>query len=135
MTNEDKPSLSGIAFWVFGTPIAKQSFRYAAGGGYRDPRVSAWQAQVAAAAREAKNEQGMLSGNCDMLTGDLAVELRFYMPNRRRVDVDNLSKAVLDGLTDILFDDDAQVVDLHAVKAIDSENPRVYVSVRAVGRI
>jgi Holliday junction resolvase RusA-like endonuclease len=118
----DENHLVGIGFWIDGVAVAKQSFRYAKGGGYRDPRVTIWEEKVAYAAKE------KLAGR-EMMAGELSVQLRFYMPNRRRVDVDNLSKGVLDALKDVLFTDDSQVVELHVKKYIDPQKPRVYVSV------
>ena len=44
------------------------------------------------------------------LTGDLAVAMELYPPDRRRRDVDNYSKAVLDALTHThLWRDDSQI--------------------------
>jgi crossover junction endodeoxyribonuclease RusA len=52
------------------------------------------------------------------LVGPLAVEIAAYMPDKRRRDLDNILKALLDGLTHSgVWGDDSQVVDLHIVKA------------------
>ena len=119
----DESKLVGVGFWIDGVAVPKQSFRYTSkGGGYRDPRVTAWEERVACAAKE------KLAGRA-MIAGDLSVQLRFYMPTRRRTDVDNLSKGVLDAIKGILFADDAQVVDLHVTKYVDRKQPRVYVAV------
>lgn len=50
--------------------------------------------------------------------GEFAVSLQFFLGNSRRVDLDNLSKAVLDGMKGIIFGDDQQVVILHLEKVV-----------------
>ena len=48
------------------------------------------------------------------LTGDVAVEIEAYPPDRRRRDCDNLQKALLDALEHGgVYADDAQIKDLH----------------------
>lgn len=52
------------------------------------------------------------------LDGALAVEIVAHMPDKRRRDLDNVLKALLDGLTHAgVWADDSQVVDLHIRKA------------------
>lgn len=43
---------------------------------------------------------------------DVAVMATFYLPTRRRIDVDNMGKALLDAATGILWADDSQVAHL-----------------------
>ena len=101
-----------IVIHVKGEPVPKQSFRYTKnGGGFTDPRMKYWQMLVAYRAKEVM--QGM-----DPLIGDTSVRLIFTLSNRRRVDLDNLSKGTLDGLRGIVFGDDSQVVNLHIVKLL-----------------
>lgn len=64
----------------------------------------------------------------DPLQGPLAVTLDLHWPNRRKHDVDNI-KVLLDALSDILWNDDGQIVDLHTRKHFDKANPRVEMSV------
>jgi len=48
----------------------------------------------------------------------VAVTIAAYMPDKRRRDVDNICKAVLDALgAGGLYDDDSQVHDLHVFRA------------------
>ena len=82
-------------------------------------RRVAWAARVALRSRQ--------------VSGPFAVSMVYYLPTQRRVDVDNLVKSVLDGLNGILWDDDSDVVELHATKALDRGNPRTEVKINAHG--
>jgi Holliday junction resolvase RusA-like endonuclease len=117
-----------LIFLVDGPPRAKQSFRYTEnGGGYTDPGVKAWQETVSRRAREFMNTQER-----EPITGPVAVRLVFVLKTKRKVDVDNLSKCVLDSLKNIVFGDDSDVVNLHAVKNIlPKATPGVYIEVHA----
>ena len=101
-----------ITIMVEGEPVPKQSFHYTKnGGGFTDPRMKRWQTMVAYKAKEA------MRGN-DPILGETSIRLIFTLSNRRRVDLDNLSKGTMDGLREIVIDDDSQVVNLHIVKHI-----------------
>lgn len=50
------------------------------------------------------------------VSGDVIVELIFYRPTRAAVDVDNLTKTILDAGKNVLWRDDDQVVGLHVRK-------------------
>lgn len=58
---------------------------------------------------------------------EYVVELWFWTDGRRdrRADVDNLQKTVLDGLNQIVWNDDRQVVQLHGYVFRDAEHPRL----------
>lgn len=52
------------------------------------------------------------------LAGDLIVDIEAFMPDRRRRDLDNILKALLDALTHAgVWLDDSQIVDLRIRKA------------------
>lgn len=108
-----------IEFFVYGDPVPKQSFRYSSrGGGYTDPRVTAWQKQVGYIARQ---------NIAEPITGNVSLTLKFYLSDNRRVDADNLSKAVCDALNGIAYKDDKQIVDLRITKVIYRDNPGVWI--------
>jgi Holliday junction resolvase RusA-like endonuclease len=111
-----------ISFHVAGQPVPKQSYRAARGGGYTDPRVAAWQAAVAWAAKQAMCGEPPLEG-------PVAVWLEFRRLTQRRVDLDNLSKAVLDGCNGVLWHDDQQVAELHIIKRVVGSDPGVSIMV------
>lgn len=114
-----------IIFTVEGNPIPKQSYRAVKGGGYTDPRVKSWQNTVAWKAKEA------MIGK-DIITCNLFVEIYFYRSDKRRVDLDNLSKAVLDACNNIIWEDDKQVIALKLYKMYDKKNPRIDMYVRGL---
>lgn len=111
-----------IHFAVAGEPVPKQSYRAVKGGGYTDPRVKAWQEHVTIRARETMRGEQPISGY-------VSVRLVFVLGNKRRVDCDNLSKGVLDGMRGIVFGDDSQVVNLHIVKRVDKDQTGVAIHV------
>lgn len=61
----------------------------------------------------------------------VGVEMRVYFADRRRRDLDNVSKCVLDGITKSrqVWDDDSQVDDLRILRGYDPERPRVEVMI------
>jgi Holliday junction resolvase RusA-like endonuclease len=108
--------VSKIAFFVSGNPVPKQSFRKTKTGGYIDPRVTAWEEAIGYKAKEIYKTP---------IRGNVSVTMHFLLATKRVVDLDNLSKAVLDGLKKIAFEDDSQVVDLHLYKTLDKDDPGV----------
>jgi len=95
-----------VEFFLNGNPVPKQSFRaLRQGGGYIDKNVRAWQDQVRLRASAAM--QGR-----DPSKKWIEVELDFILRHNRRVDLDNLSKGVLDALKEVVYVDDSQIVHL-----------------------
>lgn len=95
-----------ITFFVEGKPRAKQSFRASRNGGrgYTPAYIKAWQAEVGWAGQQAMRAMD----RTDPFEGNLTVTLKFLLPDLRRIDLDNLSKAVQDGLNGIVWKDDKQ---------------------------
>jgi len=134
-----------IEITVHGVPVPKQSFRISGHGGYRDPRVTAWQLEVTQAAIEWLKANGTsfglaFDGKYHMkepaFKSNLALDVTidFFMPDRRRVDLDNLSKAVLDALNGCLWEDDRQIVRmlLTKVMGVGKSNAGVMIKVQEI---
>lgn len=111
---------NSVSFFVEGNPVPKQSYRAVKGGGYTDPRVKNWANTVAHVAK-------MNMIDKDLFTGNISVELQFFLPDKRRKDWDNLAKNVMDALNGIVYRDDSQVTMATIEKAYDKNEPGVYV--------
>lgn len=95
-----------VEFFVNGNPVPKQSFRALhEGGGYIDKNVRAWQEKVR---RQAYSFMEVRPPSRRWVE----VELDFVLRHNRRVDLDNLSKGVLDALKKVVYEDDSQIVHL-----------------------
>lgn len=68
---------------------------------------------------EARFAMGVL----EPLQGDLRVQLAIRSVDNRRSDIDNIIKSLLDGCNQIVWDDDSQIIDLHATLERNSRNP------------
>lgn len=114
-------------FFVPGEPRAKQSFRVTHKGkktaGFQPARLRSWQEAVAWEAKLA----GFKPDN--LLAGEIGVSLTFYLPTRRKIDLDNLSKAVLDGMNGVVYEDDQQTVELRIRKFYRPSAPGVRVRI------
>lgn len=58
--------------------------------------------------------------------GEVVLTVNLYRP-KRTGDLDNYLKAIQDALTGIWYDDDKQIVEIHAYRHDDKTNPRVEV--------
>ena len=61
-------------------------------------------------------------------TGNVNLKIDLYFGTKRKCDIDNFNKLVLDSLTGIVYEDDSQIQELTLRKFYDKENPRVVVS-------
>jgi Holliday junction resolvase RusA-like endonuclease len=111
-----------VEFRIIGsTPLPKQSFRATGKGGYTEPRIAAWQDEVGWEAKRAMIDK-------DKLVRPFEVHIWFVRPTKITVDVDNLSKAVLDAMNDVVYKDDDGVMDAHIHKRY-GKPPGIYVCV------
>lgn len=58
------------------------------------------------------------------IDGNVVIELDIYR-ERKRGDLDNRIKVCLDSLQGRVFEDDSQIVEIHARRFDDKDNPRV----------
>jgi crossover junction endodeoxyribonuclease RusA len=106
-----------MRYIVEGTPVAKARPRRSAHGSFYTPRTTvAYENSIAWAIKKGKLHYGDVP---------LSMHAEFYMPNAKRIDGDNLMKALLDGCQKGgLFPDDKNVVDFSVRVFYSSDKPR-----------
>ena len=119
-----------IVFTVPGNPVPKARARVTLRRGgkataYTPARTKGWEALVAQAAFLAMRGQPPLEG-------PVGVELWLWRGDRRRVDGDNMEKAMLDACNGVVWLDDDQVLEMHRFKVFDRDDPRVGMRVWSV---
>lgn len=115
-----------IEFRILGDAVPKQSFVFASRGhSHMKPRAREWQNIVSGTARIFYRE--------DPLEMPLSVEMEFYV-QKDRADLDNLCKAVLDGLQGVIFKNDKQVKRLLLTKSV-SKIPCVIVRIKEIAYV
>jgi len=65
----------------------------------------------------------------ELLTGDVKLEIRYFLKTKRKMDLDNLGKLVIDSMSGLVFVDDKQITELHLYKGYCKEKPRVEIEI------
>lgn len=63
------------------------------------------------------------------LSGDIELWVTLFFGTKRKADLDNFNKILLDSMTGIVYDDDSQINHLHIERAYDKRSPRIEISV------
>ena len=106
---------------VEGNPIPKGRPRVMDGHTYTPQATRDYEALV--------REAAALEWKQKPMRGPLSLKLTFYRANRRRADLDNLMKAVVDALQGIVLFDDNQIATALIHKHVDCERPRVEIMI------
>ncbi len=100
-------------------PSANTMWRNYRGITVTSEQVRAYKQMVAYLARQAGVTQ---------LSGDVILSADIYRP-RRAGDLDNRLKCLIDALIGVAYNDDGQLVEIHARRFDDKKNPRVEVDI------
>lgn len=60
---------------------------------------------------------------------NVAMNVLQYFGDKRKRDIDNYLKLILDSMTDIVYLDDSQITELHVYKEYDKNKPRIEIQV------
>ena len=120
---QERESYSNLpwAITVNGNPIPKGRPKFYNGHAVTPEKTRDYEALVRQAA-----------GICwqgDPTTEPVRVELLFWRGDKRRADIDNLAKAILDALNGVVWEDDGQIIKLVAHKNYNKDRPRVEIVV------
>lgn len=118
-----------LRFTVFGAPQPKESARFGRGHAYTPPRTRAY----ALAVQTAALAECMRASWPRDERGSFAVKIALYvLPGGRQADVDNIAKALLDGMSRVVFRNDRDVVELSVRRHFDAVRPRAEIHVRPI---
>lgn len=114
-----------VAFQLDTRPVPKGRPRFGKTHAYTDPKTRAYENQVRAACTKAMN-------GAPAHTGDVELLCLFEQTNNVLADVDNLTKAVSDGIEGSAFVNDKQIVQIRARRVAGADTNRVSVAVLEV---
>jgi len=110
-----------VKLWFSGNPIPKGRPRVTRFGTYPATFSAEWEETVGWQCTDQWKRRPLL--------GPLGIDLTFYREDRRQVDLDNLEKAMLDGLEGILYENDSQIKEKSGRVDYSEEHPGVVVEI------
>jgi Holliday junction resolvase RusA-like endonuclease len=125
--------VNGLHFVIPGRPVSWKRVEGGVGKRFVSPEQRKHKHAISYAALGDAQRQRM-AGHPWPKDVRYTVMIDFYLPTAHRVDVDNLSKIVLDALNGIAWDDDSQVKRIEAEKHTDKADPRTEVSIYVHGQ-
>ena len=69
---------------------------------------------------------------CKPLAGSLEVRIWLYFKDKRKRDIDNYNKAILDSMTEIVYEDDSQIEELNIKKIVGCGFNKVEIEIKEV---
>ena|SRR5260370_5372407 len=63
------------------------------------------------------------------ISEEVDVSIRFFFKTKRKRDLDNQNRLVLDALSGIVYEDDSQIAALHLFRDYDAAKPRIGITV------
>ena len=63
------------------------------------------------------------------LASSLKIHIRLYFKDKRKRDIDNYNKAILDSMTKIIYEDDSQIEELNVKKLVGCGFDKVEIEV------
>lgn len=120
----EAPSLCVLSIVIPSEPVPKARARTVRGHSYTPARTRVAQDAVAWHARQ--------SYRLSPMRGRVGIEIVFRCRSRRRCDVDNLAKLVMDGMNGILYRDDSQIDVLRIKRVHVDSGPCTVVTAWAV---
>lgn len=115
---------------VLTDPVPAARPRFNGRHAYQPQRNRDYREVVRAAAVAAMNGRAVMEGAVDVT---IKLFRRFKQTSRRFGDTDNFAKSILDGLSSIVFRDDAQVIKLTVEKYTSKTDPRAEIVVSDSG--
>jgi len=105
-----------------GSPVSTGTlYRYACRGNFPTMYMTAKGRNV----KEAYQWEMKSKWKDDIIKEDVEVDIKLYFKDKRKHDIDNYNKILLDAGTGIIWVDDSQITKMTIEKFIDKKNPRI----------
>jgi len=82
--------------------------------------------------KESYKTQSKLQWVNKLILDDVSVGIKLYFGTKRKCDIDNFGKLLLDSLTGICYTDDSQIQVMHIEKKYDKSNPRIEITITEI---
>jgi crossover junction endodeoxyribonuclease RusA len=69
--------------------------------------------------------------NIEILNCNVKVTIIMYQNDKRKRDIDNILKVLLDAMNNIIYIDDSQITELHIKKVCSTENNKIEIEIKA----
>ena len=79
--------------------------------------------------KESYSWQAKIQWKKPIIEDTLKIVVGLFFKDKRRRDIDNWHKVLLDSMTGIVWKDDSQIVEMTVTKSIDKDNPRIELEV------
>lgn len=96
---------------------------------YRRHGHTIYMTQEGKATKQSYRYQAIKQWSRPISDKDFAVEVDLYFPDHRRRDIDNWHKILLDSLTDLVWKDDSQIIEMKVRKFVSKEEPRIEIDI------
>ena len=79
--------------------------------------------------KDSYKSQSRLQWTNKPFTGDVLINVKLYFGTKRKCDIDNFGKLLLDSLTGIVWEDDSQIKKMIVEKFYDKNLPRIEITI------
>lgn len=114
---------------ISGEPVPAARPRFGGGHAYQPKRNAEYRQRIQTAARAAMKGSAPMTG---AIEANVKLFRRFKPTARNYGDCDNHAKALFDGMNQIAFEDDRQIVRCVVEKFQDKVNPRAEVTIKKI---
>ena len=101
---------------------------------YRHNRYGVYMTPKGKALKESYQWDAKTQFKGDPIYGPVELDIKLYFGDKRKRDIDNYNKILLDSMSGIVFDDDKQIQKIIIEKGFDKKKPRTEIEINKYGK-
>ena len=101
---------------------------------YRFHQYTMYMTKAGSAIKERYQWDAKSQWKKEIMYGRIEMYAKLYFGDKRKRDIDNYNKLLLDSMSGIVYIDDKQIEKLTVEKLYDKENPRIEVEIKRYGK-